>query len=266
MRAGLLFLVAVLALAAAPPAQAREELVADISSRQIDITSRFAGTSLLLFGAVDWYAARQTARLPGDAPTDAREYDIVVVVRGPDARHVVRRKTEVAGVWVNTEAAALQTLPGFYALSANRPLEAMFLPGEAARHGLGLDYLSLNWDGDAPADGDEYRAAVMRTMRDEGLFNEKFGSLQIMGQTLFRTEIHFPASVPVGRYRAEVYLVRNGMVVTHHSAPLLVDKVGLERAIYDFAHTQPAAYGLMAIIVAVLAGLLASTLSRRFSH
>lgn len=262
--------IALLALAArvfvaVPAATAQEELVADISSHQIAITSRFSGTSLLLFGAVDWYAAQMDPGAPGGAPADARAYDIVVVVRGPDMSHVVRRKSEVAGVWVNTESQTLEALPGFYALSASRPLDDMFLPGEAERYGLGLGKIPLEWRGKPPDDADVYAEAVRRNMQREGLFNERFGSLQIMGETLFRTEIYFPANVPVGRYRAEVYLVRNGMVVTHHTAPLSVDKIGLERMIYDYAHAQPAAYGLMAIIVAVLAGLFAAFISRRLA-
>ncbi|RMF10229.1 MAG: hypothetical protein D6763_06150 [Alphaproteobacteria bacterium] len=242
--------------------QAAEELVTDISSHQIAITSRFSGTSLLLFGAVDWFEAN----VDYDTPTDARAYDIVVVVRGPEIPHVVRKKDRVTGIWINTEAARLKPIPGYYALSASRPLDDMFLPGEAEKYSLGLDQVSFEWDGTPPKDPDAYRAAVLRIMRANGLYTEKFGRLQILGETLFRTEIYFPVNVPVGRYEAHVYLVRDGVVVTHQSTPLSVDKTGIERVIYDFAKTRPAAYGVMAVALALVAGLIAGTVSRRFSH
>lgn len=243
-------------------ADAAEELVADISSHQIAITSRFAGTGLLLFGAVDWFEANVDYK----SPSDARAYDIIVVVRGPEIAHVVRKKVEVAGVWVNAESAKLKPIPGYYALSATRPLDDMFLPGEAEKYGLGVDRIPVIWTGDAPEDAKGYRAAILRIMRDSGLYLEKFGRLQILGETLFRTEIYFPVNVPVGRYEAHVYLVRDGVVVTHQSTPLSVDKIGIERVIYDFAKTNPAVYGLMAVALALLAGLIAGTVSRRFSH
>jgi uncharacterized protein (TIGR02186 family) len=252
----------VVAIQMPPSARAAEELVADISSHQIAITSRFAGTSLLLFGAVDWFEARVDHK----NPADARDYDIVVVAQGPDLPQMVRKKAEVAGIWVNAESAELDPIPGYYALSATRRLDDMFLPGEAEKYGLGLDQIPFAWTGAPPSDPKAYKAAVLRTMRSSGLYLEKFGSLEILGETLFRTEIYFPANVPVGRYRADVYLVRDGVVVTHYSAPLSVDKIGIERAVYDFAKTSPATYGLMAVMVAVAAGLLAGAVSRRFSH
>lgn len=255
-------LIALAAVSLVSPARAAEELVADISSHQIAITSRFSGTTLLLFGAVDWFEAA----VDKDHPADARAYDIVIVVRGPDLPHMVRKKDRVAGVWVNADFARLESLPGYYALSASRPLDDMFLPGEAGKYDLGLTELPFEWAGAPPDDPGAYKAAVLRTMTAEGLYHEKFGSLQILGETLFRTEIYFPASVPVGRYQAEVYLVRDGVVVTRYTTPLTVDKIGLERVIFDFAQTQPAAYGIVAILIAVTAGLLAGTISRRLSN
>ncbi len=247
---------------AAIKARTTEELVTDISSHQIAITSQFSGTSLLLFGAVDWFAVNADNK----SPSDARAYDIVVVVRGPDLAQMVRKKARVAGVWVNAESAELNPIPGYYALSATRPLNDMFLPGEARKYGLGLDRIAFTWKGKPPAEATTFKAAVLRNMRNAGLYTERFGNLAILGKTLFRTEIYFPVNVPVGRYQADVYLVRDGVVVTHQSSPLSVDKTGIERVIFDFAKTDPATYGAIAVAVAVSAGLLAGAVSRRFSH
>ena len=262
------FLVVVMVVAGVfaslpPRVMAAEELVADISSRQIAITSRFAGTSLLLFGAVDWFKTRLSQ---GNNPTDVRAYDIVIVVRGPKLTHLVRKKDQVAGVWVNTQTARIDDLPGYYGLSATRPLDEIFLPGEAEKYGLGFDQIPFSWQGAAPSDPAAFREAIMRNKGRDGLYNERFGRLEILGETLFRTEFYFPASVPVGRYHAEVYLVRNGMVVTRYTTPLSVDRIGIEGFIYDFAQLQPALYGLFAIIVAVFAGLVAGAVSRRLSR
>ena len=73
-------LVALLALAL-PIGQARAQaLVADLSDHFIAITTGFVGADVLLFGAIE-----------GDG-------DVVVVLRGPSGKEVVRRKGRVAGL------------------------------------------------------------------------------------------------------------------------------------------------------------------------
>src|SRR5271154_4365655 len=85
------------------PAHA-EGLVADLTSHLIAITTGFTGASVVLFGAIDG---------PGD---------VIVAVRGPEREMTVRRKTRVAGIWVNTQQVTFANLPSFYAVAASRPM------------------------------------------------------------------------------------------------------------------------------------------------
>ena len=263
---GLVLFAMVAALA--PRGAGAQGLVADISRHQIEISSRFTGTSLLLFGAVDWGRLPEDERpRGGGSPAFTfRDHDIIVVVRGPALPYVVREKGEIGGVWVNREQAVLDRIPSFYALAATRPPAEILLPEELELHPLGLDRIPITWSSPPPPGREaEYRAAVLREFTRAGLYSERPRSLQVMGETLFRTEIYFPSHVPIGRYQAEVFLVRNGVVVSRQTALLTVDKIGLERAIHEFAHEAPAAYGLVAIMMAVGAGLIAGAVSRRFS-
>jgi hypothetical protein len=50
--------------------------------------------------------------------------------------------------------------------------------------------------------------------------------------------------------------------VDHHTTILDVRKVGLERFVYNLAHDNPLAYGLLALTLAVLAGWGASAVFR----
>lgn len=262
----LLFVATAFAALLSGPAVA-QGLVADISRHQIEISSRFTGTSLLLFGAVDWGRLPQDEKpRGGGAGFTFRDHDIIVVVRGPALPYVVREKGEIAGVWVNREQAVLDRIPSFYALAATRPPADILLPEELELHPLGLDQIPITWSTPPPMGREaEYRAAVLRDFTRTGLYSERPRSLQVMDETLFRTEIYFPSYVPIGRYQAEVFLVRNGVVVSRQTALLTVDKIGLERAIHEFAHESPAAYGLLAILIAVVSGLIAGAVSRRFT-
>jgi uncharacterized protein (TIGR02186 family) len=238
---------------------AAEPLVADISDHLISISSDFTGTELLLFGAI------------GEAP-DAGQGHVVVVIRGPEQRMVVRKKKRRAGIWVNTKPVTFENVPGFYAVSSSAPLEDIAPATLLARQQIGLENLlivpspgSREAVVDDPERVDGYRDAVIRNMKRDGLFTEETGSIRFMADALFRTRIAFPANVPVGNYRAEVYLIRDGRVVPGgaQSSPIFIDKVGVGRAIFNFAHRQPAQYGVFAVLVALLTGWIAAIAFRK---
>lgn len=238
----------VAAWAPAAPARAQQPLVADLSEHLVAITTGFAGTDLLLFGAVDG---------PGE---------VVVVVRGPTRDEVVRRKGRVAGVWANRGEAVIHNAPAYYTVASSAPLEEVAPEPVLARHQIGADNLELEVavnDPDAEVDAETYRASLLRLKRKQGLYGAEVGQVEFRGEQLFRTRISFPTNVPVGQYMVTVYLFRDGEVVSAQTTPLMVSKIGVGAEVYDFAHENSAMYGIMAIILAVTAGWLAAVAFRK---
>jgi len=228
-------------------ARAVETLVADLSSYRISITSSFQGTDLLLFGATEGGG------------------DVVVVVRGPPEDLVVRRKARVAGIWMNRTAIAFTGVPSYYAVASTRPLDEALSESQRRRLQIGARQLVMRPSGTAAGDAEvaRYREALTRNKERDRLFQEAPGTVAFLDSTLFRTTIHFPANAPVGRYNAEVYLVRDRQIVTAQSTPLFISKSGVERALFDFANRQPAIYGILAVLLAAFSGWLASVVFRR---
>ena len=109
----------------------------------------------------------------------------------------------------------------------------------------------------------EFRAAAIRNLQREGLFGRQLGNVSFLGNQLFRTDVHFPSNVPTGAYLVTVYLIRDGAVESAQSTPLSVSKIGIGAWVYDFAYEQSALYGLLAIVLALLAGWLAGVVFRR---
>jgi uncharacterized protein (TIGR02186 family) len=109
----------------------------------------------------------------------------------------------------------------------------------------------------------EFREALVRNKQREGLYAREVGNVIFLSPRLFRTAIVFPANTPVGTYGIEVYLIRNKDIASHHTTLLNVRKFGVEANLYDFAHQHAAAYGLLAILIAVMAGWLASVAFRQ---
>lgn len=223
-----------------PPVRA-DGLVADLTSHLIAITTGFAGASVVLFGATDG---------PGD---------IVVAVRGPDREITVRHKSRVVGIWVNTKEVTFARVPSFYAVAASRPIDEILSPASAAFYRLGVENLKLETEASVPSPTVHlFRAALERAQREAGLFVSRMAKIDFLGEKLFRTTISFPANVPTGSYLVEVFLVRDKDVVSGQTTPLVVSKVGIDAAVYEFSTRQPGFYGAIAILTAMVAGWLAS--------
>jgi uncharacterized protein (TIGR02186 family) len=216
-------------------------VVADLSSHLIAITSGFTGSSVVLFGSTEGSG------------------DIIAVVRGPEREMTVWRKGKVAGIWVNAESVVFNNVPSFYAVASSRPIEEVVAPGPAALYRIGTGNLKFQAKPPAtPEDAARFSAALVAEQKREGLFAAEAGKIAFLGGRLFRTTIGFPANVPTGTYIVEVFLVRDRDVISGQTTPLVVSKVGLDAAVYDFATRQSAAYGAIAVLTAVVAGWLAS--------
>jgi uncharacterized protein (TIGR02186 family) len=233
-----------------------ERLVTDISERQIAITSNFKGTTLLIFGAV------QQGRVFEGGLADN---DIVIVVRGPARDMVVRKKERMAGIWVNADSVTFSGVPGYYAVASNRPLKDIASPELLDRIGIGLDHLSLKVkETNAPeAVIPAFREAIIRQQKNAFLFLSAERGVTLLAQTLFRANLIFPATVPVGDYRVEAYLLKDGRIVSAQSSPLSINKSGIERSLYILAHEASYLYGLIAVALAVLAGWTAGLVFRK---
>lgn len=231
------------------PAFAAEDIVSGLSQDQIEINSSYTGADIVVFGAIE-------------RPAAAGGRDVVVVVRGPETQITVRRRDRVAGVWMNREAARFQGMPAFYFLAGTRPLNQIAAPQVLTRYGLGADHLT-------PAaivthhDPEPFRAAAMRQLATRGLYVEAPGSIDFHSESLFKTVVPVPASATRGQYNVEVYLFRDGDVVSVQSTPFFIDQTGLERRLYTLAHNSPVLYGFAAILMALLFGWTASVWMKR---
>jgi len=230
------------------PARA-EDLVSGLSQDTIQITSNYTGTDIVVFGAIE-QAQNPQGR------------NIVVVVRGPDEPMTVRRRDRIAGIWVNSDAARFEGLPAYYYLASTEPVARIAPAAALARYGIGLQALRPSAIG-SHHDPEPFRQAAIRYHQRTGLYTESPGSIDFLSESLFRTRVPVPAGVTRGQYNVEVYLFRDGEVVSAQSTPLFVDASGLERRLFNMAHDSPLSYGLACVFMAMLLGWVSSVLFRR---
>ena len=258
MRHVLTFLFASLLLSVGLTAAAEEQrpevVQSDISMREISIQSNFTGVEIVLFGSIDFSKA--------PAP-DEKPYDVIMVVRGPDRPLVVRRKERIAGLWMNGDSKTFSAVPDFYAVLASRPFRA--IASEETLKPLWIGFANLDYGKTVEGDNtdDEFRANLIRLQQERRLFQESDDAIGFIGRSLFRGSVDLPVNVPIGRYTTQVFLFRDGKLLSQSQSSLQVHKVGLERVVYMLAYRYPLTYGLLAVLIAMSAGLLAWTAFRR---
>jgi uncharacterized protein (TIGR02186 family) len=250
----LIFLAFCWASAAAAESVPGETVQSDISTREISIQSNFAGIEIVIFGSVDFSHA--------PAP-DEGNYDVITVIRSPAEPLVARRKERVAGIWVNNAGRTFPGVPGFYAVLATRPFKAIVT--ENTLKALGIGFSNLDFGKSSPDDPKQeaYLSAVIRLKQEQNLFQEHDDGVNFIGRSLFRASVDLPVNVPIGRYTANVYLFRDGQLISKSASTLEVSQVGFERAVSLLALNYPFVYGLAAVVIAVLAGLFGWVVFRR---
>ncbi|MEQ9190874.1 MAG: TIGR02186 family protein [Alphaproteobacteria bacterium] len=243
LRSVLTVMLALTALAGSAPAA---QLAVDLSDHTVAISTGFAGTSLLLFGATE------------------QDGDLVVVVTGPKHDVTVRRKSRVSGVWVNTESATFGGVPGFYAVAATRPLDQVTDEAARRRHEIGFENIALQRPlGVAPETVTAFRDGLRRNLVKAGLVVTETRAVEVIDERLFRTRIAMPSNVPIGTYLTRVMLFQDGELISVRTTHLRVERTGVGASVFEFAHNQSAIYGLVAIALALAAGWFAAIVFRR---
>jgi uncharacterized protein (TIGR02186 family) len=224
---------------------AADDLVADMSSASIAVTTGFSGTTLTVFGALD-------------KPAHAAE-DIVVSVTGPDVPVSVRRKVQNYGLWVNGDAVAFPHAPGFYALASTRPLRDLATADSLAAHGLGLDAL----ESAAPPEQSEFRAALIRLKQAKNLYSSEGGRIRVTQGRLFRADFDLPANVPMGAYRVHIAVVRQGAFIIERDLPLSIDQRGIAAVLHDAVYGYPFLYAFASLALIFAIGAVSALATRK---
>jgi len=239
-----LALVAVLALAGA-----RDPiLVPEVSQHEVQVRQGFVGTQLILFGAVVD---------PGGVRA-GRNFDVVVVLKGPTEPIRLREKQKILGIWINHASTSFRSAPSFFAVASSRPIDQIVDPRTAAIYELGLDYLQLSPTGSIdPEKQAHFTQGLVEMRKRAGLYKEDPKGVTINGQVLYQARISLPSNVQTGRYTAETFAITHGRVIASGTAEIEVRKEGFERLVADYADEDSFFYGLFAVVLSLSMGWLA---------
>ena len=224
-------------------------LIIDSSTSEVKVSSSFIGTDVMVFGTAN------------------EKDDIIVVITGPTETAIVRKKRRVSGIWINKEKLEFRGIPGFYAIASTRPLSEITETNELEKQKIGIQNVitttSLNSEDKNIKTFKSFKEALVRGQKAKGLYLDMPLKIDVVSKRLFKTTFHFPNNMATGIYTVKVFAFQKKRLVSTVSKTISVEKIGIGADVFKFAKEQSALYGLLAILIAVLSGWIASVIFRK---
>lgn len=240
-------------LATASPAA--EDVVLGLSKDKVSINTSFDGSEILIFGAIK----RE------DAIPDGPPLQVIITLAGPSMPLTVRRKEKRLGIWVNVDSVEVDHAPSFYAVMTSAPLREVLSEVDDLRYKISVPRAIRSVGApETIADAASFTEALIRIREASRLYQLDETIVEVEEQTLFRASVQLPAALTEGAYPTRIFLTRGGSVVSTYQTTIDVQKVGMERWLFELSRNQPLIYGLMSLAIAISAGWLASAAFRVF--
>ena len=219
----------------------------DISDDNIKIETNFIGKEVIIFGILN------------------DNQDTILTIKGPEKNAVIQKKERILGFWFNTKKIKYNQIPTIFFIASSNNIEDILPASTIIKEELSFNYLLENKTSQRNFISDvslnTWKDNFVRIKKSKNLFKEY--KIEKIDNKLFQTRIFFPAKSIPGDYKVNVYQIKDNLIINNKEKVITLKKSGIGNQIYNFAHKNAAAYGLFAIIFAVLSGFLAATLFRR---
>ena len=219
----------------------------DISENNIKIETNFIGKEVIIFGILN------------------DDQETIMTIKGPEKNALIQKKERILGFWFNTKKITYNQIPSIFFIASSNEIEDILPTSTIIKEELSFDYLLENKTSQrnfiSDISLDTWKSNFVRIKKNKNLFKEY--EIENIGNKLFQTRIFFPAKSIPGEYKVNVYQIKDNLILNNKEKVITLKKSGIGNQIYNFAHKNAAAYGLFAIIFAVLSGFLAATLFRR---
>ena len=220
----------------------------DISEENIKIETNFIGKEVIIFGILN------------------DDQDTIITIKGPEKNAVIQKKERILGFWFNTKKIIYNKIPSIFFIASSNDIEDILPTSSIIKEELSFKYLLENKTSKRNFISDisleTWKDNFVRIKKSKNLFKEY--NIEKIDNKLFQTRVFFPTKSIPGEYKVNVYQIKNNLILNNKEKIITLKKSGIGSQIYNFAHMNAAAYGLFAIIFAILSGFLAATLFRRY--
>jgi uncharacterized protein (TIGR02186 family) len=220
---------------------------------------------------VDFFYHGSAVSVKGESEP-AVEY--IIKVTAPESHQALRQKGRVGGVmWMNVGELSVEHAPNLYFVRSTRKLEEMLPPEELHKHLIGYPALEKHVEMTSVSGGSkdavhagDWFGEFVKFKEAKRLYNISDGDIVTKadgdGQSYY-TLLDWPYQAPPGEYRVDVYAVKDGRIVDTADSVVSVSQVGVVKLMASMARNQGALYGILAIVIAFLAGFAVSMVFRK---
>lgn len=218
------------------------ELTAVVNHSHIKIDFLYHGSTVSVRGRAD------------------RGTDLVIKITSPVGHESLRQKGKAAGIlWMNVGQVKFEEMPGFYSLHSTKDIKEILEPVEMDKYGIG--YSALERDaritGVSELDAGKWFYEFLKYKEASKLYSTSTGIIETAENGDYQsyyTKVPWPFQAQPGVYKVTVYAVKDGKVVEQAERSVLVEQVGVIKALADMARGSGALYGLISIVIALGAG------------
>jgi uncharacterized protein (TIGR02186 family) len=168
----------------------------------------------------------------------------------------IKKKGKVWGVlWMNVGELSFDRVPAAYLLATSAPLAELAPADELQRLDMGYGALARRTGADAEAFGE-----LVKLKEGEGLYRIQEDGVRLTRSTAQEASVDvsfsLPARTPAGEYAADVIGFEHGHGHQLGTATLRLEYVGVVRTLRSLAMERSLLYGIAAVLVAIVAGVL----------
>jgi uncharacterized protein (TIGR02186 family) len=194
----------------------------------------------------------------GSLPADA---SVIIRVTGQVEHRKLKKKGRALGIlWMNLGAVEISNVPGVFLLYPPEGEEVTgFLPG------MGLDAVRESAEIESEGkDTDGLFEEFVKLKQKSGLYGTfpgvvEYGEQDGGGKT-FQCTVSMPSALPTGTYQLEAVAIKGDAVVSRTTLELEAMETGMSAFISRLAFDHGTLYGVLAVLIAVMAGLLTGVL------
>lgn len=184
----------------------------------------------------------------------------VLVMEAGKEEIKLNRKGRVAGIWLNVAKVTVRNVPTVYLLAASDKLENICSPDRRRELRLGSEYLQnqIQFVSDKPLTGLEFEE-FLKLKTDNGTYKMDIAiNLEMTEPAKMRLSTALPIAptIPPGTYHIMLYCFAGGNPIARGTSQLTVESIGLARLMVNLAENNAAVYGILAIAVSMVVGIM----------
>jgi uncharacterized protein (TIGR02186 family) len=238
--------------------EAQQKVVTAASKNLVEIGLSYHGDQIHFFGV-----------------SPVKDCDLIIRLTAEKSEEVkLSMKGRVGPFWMTVKQYDVTDAPFMYKIHSTKPIEQIVSPETAQQLELGYVAvrqkmkLHLARGEAAPDDAEKVFKGLVKIKEDANLYNiiADPQRLEITEGRLFKHYFRFPPAATEGRYVVESFAFDKGQLVGYGKDVIQIKKVGLEHWLTDISQNHPVFFGIMAVVIALGAGLLVGMIFRKGGH